>query len=233
MPNQPPLRARLHWYQLSASEFALLTAMCEHCSDGSTIWASIARLAAYSKLSERNVQRLVRGLCGRGILTQLAPSSGKKRRPTTYRINEAVLRDDPRMAPYRAYQQQLPGIRRPPVPGEPIPDATPVTPRHRSGDILSPQPVTPCHPSGDTMSPDSKAFDPKTINSNAEIRQRASLWAEKNSFAWRAFSRELDAIYGAAIGAHNFNHEAAVIKAARKAGVPDHIALALEHCGES
>jgi hypothetical protein len=191
MANQPPLRARLHWYQLSASELSLLTAMCEHCSDGSTIWASIARLAAYSKLSERNVQRLVRGLCGRGILTQLAPSSTAKRRPTTYRINEAALQDDQRMVPYRAYQQQLPAIRRPAVPGEPIPDATLVTPRHQSCDMLSPQPMTPCHPSGDTASPNSKAFDSKTINSKPMIQHGD---AALNSMpAWTAFKEQLRA----------------------------------------
>src|SRR6266853_505791 len=95
-PARPPLRARLHWYQLATAEFALLTAMCERCSDGSTIWAAIPRLAAYSKLSERSVQRLIRDLCRRGILSQLAPPNAKHK-PATYRINEPALDDDPRM----------------------------------------------------------------------------------------------------------------------------------------
>jgi hypothetical protein len=113
MGNQPPLRARLHWYQLSASEFALLTAMCEHCSDGSTIWAAIPRLAAYSKLSERKVQYVLRELCDRGILSQLAPANTwKKRRPAIYRINEPAMSEDSRMAPYRTNQLWLPGVRR-------------------------------------------------------------------------------------------------------------------------
>lgn len=119
----PPLRARLHWYRLSLAEFALLTAVCEHCSDGATIWASIRRLAAYSKLSERKVQYVIRGLCDRGILSQLAPAnSWNKRRPAIYRINEAALQDDPKMAPFRPTgQQELPlirptGAQRAPVP---------------------------------------------------------------------------------------------------------------------
>jgi hypothetical protein len=121
----PPLRARLHWYKLTAAEFALLTAMCEHRSDGSTVWASVARLAAYSKMDERTVQRLIRGLCARGILSQLAPGNVAKRMPATYRINEAALEDDPRMAPYRSTgQESLPGITLAAIPGEAILDAT-------------------------------------------------------------------------------------------------------------
>lgn len=116
----PPLRARLHWYKLTGEEFLVLTAMCEHRSDGSIIWASISRLAAYSKLAERTVQRRIRDLCARGILSQLA--SGKHK-PSSYRINEQAFEDDPRMAPYRSTgQESLPGIPLAPVPGEPIPD---------------------------------------------------------------------------------------------------------------
>src|SRR5712692_3510791 len=111
--NKPPLRARLHRYLLSTAEFALLTAMCDHCSDGSTIWAAIPRLAAYSKLSERKVQYILRELCDSGILSQLAPAnSWNKRRPSIYRVNELAMVEDPRMAPYRTEQLCFPGIRR-------------------------------------------------------------------------------------------------------------------------
>jgi len=121
----PPLRARLHWYRLTSAEFALLTAMCEHRSDGSTVWASVARLAAYSKLDERTVQRLIRGFCARGILSQLAPGNVAKRMPATYRVNEAALEEDSKMAPYRdTGQELLPGITLAAIPGEPIADAT-------------------------------------------------------------------------------------------------------------
>jgi hypothetical protein len=137
--HKPPLRARLHWYLLNVAEFALLTAMCEHCSDGSTIWAAIPRLAAHSKLSERQAQRLIRNLCARRILTQLAPANAwNKRRPATYRINEMVMVDDPRMAPYRTDQFSLPGIR-------------------PTGDMMSPVPVTNLQLTGDMVSPDSRS----------------------------------------------------------------------------
>jgi hypothetical protein len=226
--------------------------MCEASSDGSKVYAAIPRLAAYAKLSRRHVARLIhgyldprtgkrsKGFLERGILTLLAPA-GTRFRTAIYQINEEALHLNPRMQPYldEAAQQQLPGILKPPKIGileTPVTDAAPPS----TWTPCPPSPVTVSmdsghgvHPTLDTVSTDSKAFDSKTINSNAEIRRRALLWAEKNSFAYRAFSRELDAIYGAAIGAHNFNHEAAVIKAAQKAGVPDHIALALEHCGES
>jgi hypothetical protein len=57
-----PLRARLHHYKLTASEFALLTAMLEHRSDGSSVWASVPRLACYAKVSVRTAQNVIRGL---------------------------------------------------------------------------------------------------------------------------------------------------------------------------
>jgi hypothetical protein len=143
----PPLRARLHWYKLTAAELALLTAMCEHRSDGSTVWPSIARLSAYSKLDERTVQRLIRGFCARGILSQLAPGNAAKRMPATYRINEQALEEDPKMRPYRSTgQEQLPGIPVAAIPGQPIPEPL-VAPRHQ---------VTPRHQSGGTMSPNSR-----------------------------------------------------------------------------
>lgn len=141
--------------------------MCEHCSDGSTIWAGIPRLAAYSKLSERNVQRLIRRFCDRGILSQLAPENTAKHRPVTYRLNEAALEDDPRMTPYRERQEQLPGIRRVPVSGEPIPDRDLVTRYHPTDDKTGAHLVTRCHQPGDEVSPDSKAFDPRATDSKA------------------------------------------------------------------
>jgi helix-turn-helix protein len=114
--ERAPLRARLHWYRLSTAEFAVLTAMAEHCSDGSCIWASVARLAAYSKLSERTVQKVLRDLCSCGILTRFQKRESdkenpwRKRRPATYRINEAAMEDDPKMRPYFTRQRTLPGI---------------------------------------------------------------------------------------------------------------------------
>lgn len=149
---RPPLRARLHWYLLNVAEFALLTAMCERSSDGSTIWQAIPRLAAYSKLSERQVQRVMRNLCTRGILTQLAPANARhERRPATYRINELAMVDDPRMAPYRTDQFSLPGMR-------------------STGDMVSPVPVTNRSLTGDMVSPDSRSID-----SRSKVIQRLAI----------------------------------------------------------
>jgi hypothetical protein len=146
----PPLRARLHRYKLTTDEFALLTAMCEHSSDGSVIRPSIARLAAYAKLKVRQVQRLIHGyevgrghvpgLIERGILTQLA---AKTRKPAIYRLNEEALLLDPRMRIYLGEEDQplLPGILKPGKKGapiRPISDAAPgvtVTPPPPSGGV--------------------------------------------------------------------------------------------------
>ena len=144
--------------------------MCEHCSDGSTIWAAIPRLAAYSKLSERKVQRVIRALRDRGILSQLAPANTTKRRPNTYRINEGAFQEDPRMAPYRVRQEQLPGIRRAPVPGESVPDRDLVSSGHQSGVLCGTHLVSSGHQSGVPRTPDSTAFDPKAIDPKPRIQ---------------------------------------------------------------
>lgn len=166
----PPLRARLHWYLLNVAEFAVLTAMCEHCSDGSTIWAAIPRLAAYSKLSERKVQYVLRQLCDRGILSQLAPANGwNKRRPAIYRINEPAMLEDPRMTPYRTNQLWLPGIR-------------------GTGAQCAPVPVHGLHLTGAQCAPDSRSKP----NSKAKGIQHGE--AALNSLpAWLAFKEQLRA----------------------------------------
>lgn len=144
--GNPPLRARLHWYRLTAAEFALLTAMCEHCSDGSLIRPSIKRLAAYSKLSERKVQYVIRELLARGILSQLAPPNSWRRcRPAIYRLNEKALPDDPKMAPYRQTgQSELFGV---------------------TGAQCAPVGVQSVRVTGAQCAPDSK-----TINSNSDSK---------------------------------------------------------------
>lgn len=114
------LRERLHWYRLDVYEFAVLSAMCLHDWYGKTIWPSIPRLAAFSKLSERKVQYVIQALRKRGILSELAPANSRDRRTATYRINEEAFEADPRTAPYNDSQIHLPGIERSPVPGESI-----------------------------------------------------------------------------------------------------------------
>ena len=205
--SRPPLRARLHWYQLSASEFAVLTAMCEACSDGRVVWAAIPRLAAYAKLSRRQVDRLikgyvdprtgkrVKGLVERGILTLLSPP-GSRRRTATYRINEDALHLHPPMSPYLAQsaQRELPGIVKPPKRGVSqllVSDAPPSswTPCPPSPDTVSTDTGHGVHSTLDTVSTDSKAFDPSTTNSKPVIHHGD---AAMNSLpAWLAFKEQL------------------------------------------
>jgi hypothetical protein len=150
--SAPPLHARLFRYRLSAGELGLLRAMVEHCSTGATIWASTRRLAAYSKLSVRQVQRIIDQLLKRRILRELAPANANGRRcPATFAINEAALEDDPAMAEFlaREKQQTLPGISRPSIPGEPL---RPRSGTVATGDMMSPIPVTLCRVTGDMMS---------------------------------------------------------------------------------
>jgi hypothetical protein len=61
-------------------------------------------------------------------------------------------------------QRSLPGIRRQPINGEPIPEQTQVTPC-RPGDTVSPIPPALCRTPADTVPPDSKAFDSKPDDS--------------------------------------------------------------------
>jgi hypothetical protein len=98
--------------------------MCRHCSDGSSCRAAVARYAAYCKLSERKVQYILRALCKRGVLTQRSEGNPARRQPAIYQINESAMEEDPRwkfsiegkgrrVAEYRTFQQDLPGIPRP------------------------------------------------------------------------------------------------------------------------
>jgi hypothetical protein len=225
--GRPPLRARLHWYKLTRSELAFLVAAAELMRDVE-LFASVSRLAAYSKLSDRQVQRIIASFIERGILTELAPPNTEKRRPATYRFNEEALEMDPRMRrwPQAWLQRILPGIVKRPkigVPQSVVSDGAP-------GDTVSPVLVSPCHQSGDTMSPNPKAFDPTATDPGIAL-QRAQLWVEQNPYAYRKFCQEIETIRGAMIGAHKFDPDAAVCGAARKTGVPDHIALALARDG--
>jgi hypothetical protein len=147
--------------------------MCEACSDGSYVWASAPRLAAYAKLTRRQVDRLihgyddprtgtrVKGFVERGVLSRLA-GPGSQRRTAVYRINEDALVLDPRMAPYLE-QRQLPLQKRAKagLPQQPVSDAAPL------GPAVEPVPTyetgtktcetgtellwTPCPPSVDTV----------------------------------------------------------------------------------
>jgi len=91
-----PLRARLHRYRLTPSEFLLLTAMCEFRSDGVAVWASVPRIAAYAKISVRTAQRTIQRLLKRGVLVEISPADSAQRKPATYKIVESKLEADPK-----------------------------------------------------------------------------------------------------------------------------------------
>jgi uncharacterized protein YdaU (DUF1376 family) len=54
-------------------------------------------------------------------------------------------------------------------------------------------------------------------------------WTEQNSFAYRQFCKELTECSQAGVEMSDENYRAMVLRIARRAGVPDHIALELEH----
>ena len=84
-------------------------------------------------------------------------------------------------------------------------------------------------PTPDTVSANSNAFvNARPSDSTAlEVHERAVLWSEKNTYIYRAFCEELKKLYGASVGRYDIDHEQMVRTAARRTGVPEHIALAL------
>ena len=198
----PPVRAHVFWKLVTSDELLLLLAMLELSGGtGEFIWPSVERLAAYTKLSHRTVQRLIhgyrnpatgvrrRGFLERAVLTQLAPANGAKHRTVTYRLNLEALPDDPEMDSYLDRQPQLPEIRRAPINGEPIPESTPVSACHPGGVSVTPTPTSACHPPGVSVTPDSKAFDSSTHDSKPAIHHGD---AALNSLpAWLSFKEQL------------------------------------------
>jgi hypothetical protein len=183
-----PLRARLHIRDLTPAELALCQAACEVCSDGQNIYAGVETLAAFSKLSVRQTQRLIghrekppgvplvpwpHSLLARRWWRLVAPSNPHKRRPATYAITEVAMPIDPAVRSLavfrnRARQRTLAGVTPPRKPWEQtvpiVEDATYlVTPCHQGGDD-SVTLVTPCHQTGDTMSPYPKSLYSKSTS---------------------------------------------------------------------
>jgi hypothetical protein len=193
---KPPARALLFWKRLTSNELLLLLAMLELSGGtGEFIWPSIDRLAAYTKLDPRTIQRIIhghklnKGLLERGILSKLAPANGAKHRTVTYRLNLDALLDDPRMERYVVRQQSLPGMRHVPIDGEPITEPTPVAQCHPVSGVMPPHPVAQCHPPGGTVPPDSKAFDSMAIDSRTVIHHGD---AALNSLpVWLSFKEQL------------------------------------------
>jgi hypothetical protein len=145
---------------------------------------------------------------------------------------------DPRMRPYLGKKAQplLPGILQPAkrVPPPALVSHEPpqmysgvgatVAPASRNGCTTLLQPLH--HPPA-TVAPYSKTLNSKVGRSTAVTRQYALQWAEVNGYAYRQFCQELRKISEATEGG-NVDMRAAVLRTALRAGIPDHIALALE-----
>lgn len=162
--RRPPLHARLWQYKLKPLEKLLLLAMEQHSKNGSgeNIWPSVPRLAAYTGMHERTIQRLIHGwdqrgkhtagLLERGILLERATANSGRHRSATYRINEETLEFNERLDRWKLRQESLPLVSQ----------------RHQvshDGVAVSPALVSQRQGSGVTVSPDLKAFiDPKPLH---------------------------------------------------------------------
>jgi DNA-binding transcriptional ArsR family regulator len=169
-PNAP-VRARLWFAEVNAHELLLLQAMVEHCSDGQKMYASVARLAAYTKLSRRTVQRLLGKLQQRRILIQIAEADREEHRPATYRLNAEALGWAAETARYLRRPSSAPAWRGPQASG-----------CHEASDRLTPGASV-------TVTPNPKAllyptpFNSAAIGYHAPQPEEESSEAEQNG--WR------------------------------------------------
>ena len=102
----------MHWKHLRADELAVLLAMLEiGDSSGQILYPAIPRIARYTKLSERTVQRALHGtpartrrsgrhehmrpgMIDRHWLALIAPANATSRRAATYRLQLEAIPDD-------------------------------------------------------------------------------------------------------------------------------------------
>ena len=121
---------------LTRSEKAVLRAMLSICypppgeppGPSPKVWPVQEQLTAVAGVSLRMVRRLINGYSGkpgflqRGILTKLAGHKHGRKQPPIYQLNLLALPDNGAVTGFREReaQQILPGIYRPPAPGEPI-----------------------------------------------------------------------------------------------------------------
>jgi Helix-turn-helix domain len=120
-----PLRAQLWHKELNPQELLVLFAMLEiGDSTGQFLYPSIARIADYTKLAKRTVQKVLHGehreatpsvhvglieearavyvgLIERRVLVEVAPANATKRRAATYRLQIEALQDSPRTERWR------------------------------------------------------------------------------------------------------------------------------------
>jgi helix-turn-helix protein len=121
-----PLRAQLWHKQLKPDELLVLLAMLEiGDSTGQFLFPCVPRVADYTKLSERTVQKILHGedrrpnnpgtrrpravyvgLIERRVLVEIAPANATKRRAATYRLQVEALQDSRRTERWR--QKKLP-----------------------------------------------------------------------------------------------------------------------------
>ena len=98
-------------YALPCATKAVLQAYCWHCNDQGVCWPSVARIAQYTGLNARTVQRRTRELETAGALVCIphAKTSSK-----TYRINLDALEQSQRLT--SQLQPDLPGMEEPDAP---------------------------------------------------------------------------------------------------------------------
>ncbi len=113
-----PLRAQLWHKELKPEELLVLFAMLEiGDSTGQLLYPSIARIADYTKLAKRTVQKVLHGedresravyvgLIERRVLVEIAPANATRRKAATYRLQVEALQDSRRTERWR--QKKLP-----------------------------------------------------------------------------------------------------------------------------
>jgi hypothetical protein len=115
-----PLRAQLWHKELEPDELLVLLAMLEiGDSTGQFLYPSITRIADYTKLAKRTVQKVLHGedresravyvgLVERRVLVEIAPANATKRRAATYRLQVEALQDSQRTERWRQKKLSFP-----------------------------------------------------------------------------------------------------------------------------
>lgn len=121
----------------SASSKSVLMLMASSASDdGTGIWTSKTNMAADLEISKRTVQRTVDTLLERGLISEIGQRKCRNGFTVEYRINLNRIENLPLT---RDTMTPLDTTYR----GDTV---SPVTPRHPTGDTVSPLGVTQCHP---------------------------------------------------------------------------------------
>jgi len=140
--KRPPLQARLLYYDLTTSQYALLRSMLENAPEGGLWEASPETYAETSGVSVRHQYNLIHGwnrngrhtpgFLESGVLTLVRKAQRLPRpKPAAYKFNEFKLRLRPELLSRleAGVQQTLPGIRRLGEPAEDPPNRQPLPPK--------------------------------------------------------------------------------------------------------